>query len=240
MTLLTWLDPNNISFPNTTQALTTPNGLLAAGGQLSSQWLLHAYSRGIFPWFMQGEPILWWSPSPRTIIEINHLHISRSLAKTLRKKQFTVTFDQAFEHVIEACAEPRTSQDDGETWISKDMMTAYCQLHHLGYAHSVEVWQQKELIGGIYGISLGRMFFGESMFSRAKDGSKIALFHLVEQIKKWQYIAIDCQVYNPHLERMGAVQISRATFESMLSQHVNQVPCHWNPSPTHPAPNEYK
>lgn len=228
---LPWLDPEQIAFPSTEHAMTEPNGLLAAGGELSSDWLLHAYNKGIFPWFSDGEPILWWSPSPRTVIYTNELHISKSLAKTIKKQAFHISFDQAFTDVMVACAKPRENQGNEGTWITDEVITAYIHLHELGHAHSVEVWHESVLVGGVYGIALGRMFFGESMFSRVSNGSKIALFYLARQLKEWQYVAIDCQVYNPHLERMGAQEISRATFESLLSQHVENIPCHWLSSP---------
>ena len=228
MLQLPWLDPEHLQFPDTHTALDEPNGLLAAGGELSPEWLITAYTHGIFPWFSEEEPILWWSPSPRAFIHIDQLHISKSLSKTLRKKQFSISFDQAFEDVIDACAQPRTNQPDSGTWITEDMREAYIQLHAMGKAHSIEVWMDGELSGGLYGIGLGRMFFGESMFSFKTNGSKIALFALAEQLKQWQYIGIDCQVHNPHLESMGAQEIPRHTFESLLDKHVKNVPCHWS------------
>jgi len=155
MVNLPWLDPEHIAFPNTSDALQSPEGLLAAGGKLSVDWLLAAYQKGIFPWFSEGDPILWWSPSPRTIIHINQLHISKSLRKTLNKKNFEVSINTAFSAVIDACAEPRPQQEQETTWISHDINQAYRQLHELGYAHSVEVWQGRDLIGGLYGIALG-------------------------------------------------------------------------------------
>ena len=227
MLQLPWLSPETIEFPDTYSALDEPNGLLAAGGELSPPWLLAAYRQGIFPWFSEGEPILWWSPSPRTFIYVNQLHISKSLNKTLRKKEYAISFDQAFNDVVLACAQPRLQQPDSGTWITDEMMSAYADLHAMGYAHSVEVWMNGDLVGGLYGIALGQMFFGESMFSFQPNGSKIALFYLVEQLKEWQYIGIDCQVHNAHLESMGAEQIPRIEFESLLSKHVNNVPCHW-------------
>jgi leucyl/phenylalanyl-tRNA---protein transferase len=227
MLQLPWLDPNNPIFPDTTSALESPNGLLAAGGELSPKWLLKAYSQGIFPWFSEKEPILWWSPSPRTIIYIDQLHVSRSLRKAIKKSTFSISFDQAFTEVMIACAEPRAAQDDGGTWISDDIIEAYSELHRLGQAHSIEVWEGDELVGGLYGIALGRLFFGESMFSRRTNSSKIALFHLVEQLKQWQYVAIDCQVYNDHLASMGAVEIPRKSLEAIIQQYVQDTPCHW-------------
>lgn len=227
MTQLPWLDPNKLAFPHTSTALQSPNGLLAAGGQLSPEWLIHAYTRGIFPWFSEGEPILWWSPSPRTVIYPDQLHISKSLAKAIRKTSFKVTFNTAFTLVVEACAQDRPNQPDAGTWITEDIIEAYSALHERGHAHSVEVWDEDELVGGIYGIALGRVFFGESMFSIRNNSSKIALFHLVEQLKEWHYIAIDCQVHNNHLESLGAVEIPRIEFESIIEQHVINAPCHW-------------
>ena len=227
MLQLPWLNPEIIEFPDTFSALEEPNGLLAAGGELSADWLLSAYSQGIFPWFRKGEPILWWSPSPRAFIYANQLHISKSLRKVLRQKNYEITFDKAFDDVVLACAQPRQQQLDGGTWITDEMMSAYSTLHYMGHAHSVEVWMDGKLAGGLYGIALGRMFFGESMFSFRTNGSKIALFHLVEHLKEWHYIGIDCQVHNDHLESMGAEQIPRIEFESLLAKHVQNTPCHW-------------
>ncbi len=227
MTSLTWLDPNTVQFPDTHDALEEPNGLLAAGGALTPEWLIHAYSHGIFPWFSDGEPILWWSPSPRTMIYIDHLHVSRSLRKAINKHAYNVTFDTAFADVINACSQPRQGQKSGETWITEDMMNAYNQLHQMGYAHSVEVWDNDRLVGGLYGIALGRVFFGESMFSFQTNCSKIALYHLEKQLKQWQYVAIDCQVHNDHLCSLGAVEIERNEFEVLITQHIKHVDSHW-------------
>lgn len=224
---LPWLDPDIIAFPDTGTALSSPNGLLAAGGALSAEWLLQAYSQGIFPWFSEDEPILWWSPSPRTLIYPEQLHLSRSLRKAIHKNNYQIRFDSAFKEVMHACAEPRTKQGNAGTWISDDIIDAYTELHRLGYAHSIELWDDNELIGGLYGIALGRIFFGESMFSRRTNGSKIALYHLVEQLKQWHYIAIDCQVYNEHLASLGAIEVPRLEFESLIRQYVHQTPCHW-------------
>lgn len=229
MLQLIWLDPNTPTFPDTQTALAEPNGLLAAGGQLSPEWLLKAYSQGIFPWFNEGEPILWWSPSPRTFLFIDQLHISRSLQKAIRKSTLTISFDCAFEEVMLACSEPRGEEPDTSgTWISEAMIDAYTRLHQLGHAHSIEAWEGNTLVGGLYGIAQGRMFFGESMFSRRSNSSKIALFHLVEQLKQWQYVGIDCQVHNDHLASLGAEEISRHAFETLIKQHVTGVNCHWN------------
>jgi len=216
-----WLDPEHIELPDTANALKEPNGLLAAGGGLTPEWLLTAYERGIFPWFSDDDPILWWSPSPRTILYLDQLHISRSLGKALRKADINISFDTAFSDVVDACAQPRSNEDDPGTWITNEIRDAYVHLHELGFAHSVEVWRDGELIGGLYGIALGKMFFGESMFSFQANGSKFAMFYLVEQLKQWQFIAIDCQVHNKHLQSMGAIQIAREEFEGLLKRHVS-------------------
>ncbi len=231
MIQLPWLDPTIIEFPETSQALSSPNGLLAAGGELSPEWLLKAYSKGIFPWFSEGEPILWWSPSPRTILYLDQLHVSKSLQKALKRSQadntIHIRFDSAFEDTVKACAKPRPNQPDSGTWINEEMLEAYTQLHHLGYAHSVEIWENEVLVGGLYGIALGKLFFGESMFSLKTNGSKFALFYLVEQLKEWQYTAIDCQVHNDHLASLGAIEVPREEFEGLIDQHVSSTPCHW-------------
>lgn len=230
---LPWLDPSAPNFPNTSQALDEPNGLLAAGGQLSADWLLNAYQKGIFPWFNEGDPILWWTPSPRMVIYPHQFHLSRSLRKTLKKADFTVTLNTSFTDVITACAAPRElssedlsiepslgSSQEPETWITPIMADAYIDLHSRGIAHSVEVWQDKNLVGGLYGLALGEVFFGESMFSQMTNGSKIAMAHLVEYLKAWQYKLIDCQVYNDHLNSLGAIEIDRHTFEQIIHQHT--------------------
>ena len=227
MLQIPWLEPNTINFPDTYNALEEPNGLLAAGGKLSPEWLISAYSNGIFPWFSEGEPILWWSPSPRSIIYINQLHVSKSLSKLLKKCPYQIRVNSAFEKVIQSCSAPRKNQPTEGSWITEEMMEAYCKLHRMGHAHSVEVWSKNSLVGGLYGIAIGRVFFGESMFSIEPNGSKIALFYLEQILKQWQYIAIDCQVHNTHLESMGAIQIQRCEFENILEQHVKQIPCHW-------------
>ena len=208
-------------FPPIEHALDDPNGLLAAGGDLSPRRLLDAYSKGIFPWFDKDQPILWWSPSPRAVLFPDQLHVSKSLRKTLRKKIYQVTLDTAFEQVIRACSEPR-SYSDG-TWITEEMIEAYIQLHRLGYAHSVESWQDGKLVGGLYGIALGRIFFGESMFSRATDASKVAFVYLVSQLKAWGFQLIDCQVENPHLVSLGSTTIDRTEFKALLKHHVPPI-----------------
>ncbi len=188
-----------------------PEGLLAVGGDLSSSRLLLAYSTGIFPWFSEDEPILWWSPDPRCILDPAELKISRSLAKTLRQGRFRTSFDEAFPAVVAACADSRRKHEAG-TWITHDMLQAYERLHRLGFAHSVECWQGDELVGGLYGVCLGRCFFGESMFHRSTDASKVALVTLVRWMEEKGWGLIDCQVPNPHLVSLGAKEIPRREF----------------------------
>lgn len=223
--MIPWLSPET-PFPPLSTALVEPDGLLAAGGDLSSQRLIDAYRKGIFPWYSPGDPILWWSPNPRCVVIPGQSHLSRSLKKRLRKQDFQVTFDQAFDQVMRACAAPRSSEDG--TWITNEMYEAYCILHQQGVAHSVEVWQEGELTGGLYGVSMGRVFFGESMFSRKPNTSKIAFSWLVEQLSNWDYALIDCQVRSEHLMSLGACEISRDTFVTQLEQNVDsQNTHHW-------------
>lgn len=213
-----WLDPNDplAPFPPVETALRDPDGLLALGGDLSPQRLLNAYRQGIFPWYSTGQPILWWSPNPRMVLQPAALKLSRSLRKTLRKAPFTITLDQAFDTVTAACAEPRT--DGRGTWLSTDMRRAYSTLHNLGYAHSVEAWQGDRLVGGLYGIALGRVFFGESMFTRVTDASKVAFAHLVRQLARWDFKLIDCQVHTSHLASLGATAMDRTSFTTQLDK----------------------
>lgn len=203
------------TFPDVSLALREPDGLLAVGGDLSVERILAAYRRGIFPWYSGDQPILWWSPDPRTVLFPEKLNLSRSLRKTLRQQRFEVTLDLAFERVIAACAESRT--DDQGTWITTDMATAYTRLHRHGHAHSVECWQEGSLVGGLYGIAIGRVFFGESMFSRVSDASKVAFSHLVRQLQAWEFGLIDCQVYSTHLASLGAEKIPRDHFVKHLN-----------------------
>lgn len=216
--MIHWLQPGD-AFPPVTAALTEPNGLLAAGGELSSTRLIDAYRHGIFPWFSPGQPILWWSPDPRTVIVPRELKISRSLAKTLRNRAYEVRADSNFDAVVRACALPRP--DQGGTWISDAMIAAYGALHELGIAHSIETWIDGELAGGLYGIALGRMFYGESMFSHATDASKIALVHLARQLERWQFGMIDCQMHTAHLASLGARELPRAEFIRKVQDLVN-------------------
>lgn len=209
-------------FPPVRLALTEPDGLLAIGGCLSGQRLINAYRNGIFPWYNEGEPILWWSPNPRTVLFPNDLIISRSLRKTLRKNSFRFSIDQAFGQVISACAKPRP--DAAGTWISPEIKAAYLGLHQMGIAHSAEIWLGDELVGGLYGIALGQVFFGESMFHTVTDASKVAFVNLVEKLKSWNYCLIDCQVYSNHLASLGAKEIDRAVFIGLLDKYCN-MPC---------------
>jgi leucyl/phenylalanyl-tRNA--protein transferase len=193
------------------------DGLLAVGGDLSVRRLLSAYAAGIFPWYAPGEPILWWSPDPRLVLYPDALSVSRSLRKILRQQRFTVTFDHAFERVIRACAASERPTGDG-TWLVPEMITAYCDLHAAGWAHSVEAWQTGRLAGGLYGVAIGRCFFGESMFSRVSNASKVALVHLVRRLSESGYGLIDCQVTSDHLLRLGACEIPRARFLDELKE----------------------
>ncbi len=209
----------NLSFPAVTQALRSPNGLLAAGGDLTTVRLLEAYRHGIFPWFSEGEPILWWSPDPRMVLFPEEFKVSHSLRKVLRNGLHEVRFDSRFEQVMRACAAPREGANG--TWIHEEMIAAYCELHRLGYAHSVETWMDGELVGGLYGMALGRMFYGESMFSQRSNASKIALAHLAAQLKRWNFGMIDCQMNTPHLASLGAREIPRNEFIARLQDLIN-------------------
>lgn len=224
--MIAWLGPEP-DFPPLSAALTEPNGLLAAGGALSPEWLLAAYGRGIFPWFNQGEPILWWSPDPRLVLFPQDLHISRSLRRELQRGRFEVRTDSAFAQVVRACAAPRACS--AATWITPQMQQAYLRMHELGHAHSVECWQDEKLVGGLYGMALGQIFFGESMFSTVRDASKVALAHLSRLLAARGYVMIDCQMTTPHLLSMGAREIPRQRFCRILAMHGAQTPQpqHW-------------
>lgn len=213
------LAPDHFSFPPV--ELASPEGLLAIGGDLQAERLLEAYRHGIFPWYNDDQPILWWSPDPRATLFPDQMHISKSLRKTLRKQQYNVTFDCTFREVIAACASPRPNQEQAGTWILDEMIEAYCQLYRRGYAHSVEVWDQDQLVGGLYGVALGRAFFGESMFSRRTDASKIALVYLAHQLHQWQFELIDCQVSSDHISSLGAKDIRRDEFMSLLNKALS-------------------
>jgi len=219
--MIQWLQSDE-PFPPVHSALAEPNGLLAAGGDLSAERLIEAYRQGIFPWFSDGEPILWWSPDPRMVLVPAEIKVTRSLAKVLRNRVFEVRADSAFREVMQACAEPRANQRG--TWISDDMIGAYHALHRRGIAHSLETWIDGELAGGLYGVAIGRMFYGESMFTRAPDASKIALVHLARQLQRWGFELIDCQMHTAHLERMGGREVPRAAFMRKLGELVNYPP----------------
>jgi leucyl/phenylalanyl-tRNA--protein transferase len=225
---LRWLSRGAaIDFPSPDDALTEPNGLLAAGGDLEPERLLAAYRRGIFPWYDEGQPILWWSPDPRAVLWPDGLHVSRSLRRSLRKGRFEFRVDTAFDDVVTACAAPR-SYGHG-TWITPDMAAAYGRLHHLGWAHSFETWRDDELVGGMYGVAIGRVFFGESMFARATDASKVALAHAVQFLRERQFVVIDCQVASAHTSALGATNIGRREFLRLLAQHCepSAAPQRW-------------
>ena len=212
--MIRWLDQYRYEFPPLEEALTQPNGLLAAGGDLSPERLLAAYRHGVFPWYEEGQPILWWSPDPRAVLFPDRFHEGRSLSKARRRNQFHFSVDTAFSQVIRRCAGKRPRQSG--TWITADMQQAYCELHALGHAHSVECWQHNELVGGLYGIAIGRVFFGESMFSLRPDASKLALAYLVNGLRAWNFALIDCQQESMHLSRLGAESVTRSLFQAIV------------------------
>ena len=220
-------DSADLRFPPV--ELASPEGLLAVGGDLRAERLLEAYRHGIFPWFNPGQPILWWSPDPRAVLFPPKLRISHSLEKSLRRKKFTVTLDRAFREVISSCAQPRSERSGHGTWITPEMIEAYCVLHKRGVAHSVESWSDGELVGGLYGVALGSAFFGESMFTRKTDASKVAFVHLVRQLERWRYRLIDCQLPSKHLFSLGAEEIRRRDFMDILARVLQEPdrPGHW-------------
>lgn len=217
--MLTWLKRNELIFPPLAKALREPNGLLAAGGDLSPERLIAAYRHGCFPWFDEGQPILWWSPDPRTVMRPEQLHVSRSLAKLLRQQRYRVSFDGAFAEVIQACAAPRSYADG--TWITDGMQAAYIELHRRGLAHSVEVWEGERLVGGLYGLAMGQIFFGESMFSRVDNASKVGFATLVGHLRAAGFQLIDCQMPTAHLLSLGATSISRDAFATYLANYLD-------------------
>lgn len=219
--MIPWLE-GHPGFPPVDHALREPNGLLAAGGTLDPDWLLAAYRHGIFPWYNTGEPILWWSPDPRMVLRPDAIRISRTLRRRLRQAHFTVRCDTAFEQVMATCAEPR--QPGGGTWITAEMQAAYLRMHELGYAHSVEAWQDGRLVGGLYGMALGRAFFGESMFCRVTDASKVALVHLARHLERRGYAVIDCQMTTDHLASLGGRPMPRADFADALARWTREGP----------------
>jgi leucyl/phenylalanyl-tRNA--protein transferase len=224
--LIPWLGSGD-PFPEVERALAEPNGLLAAGADLSLPRLLEAYRSGIFPWFANDQPILWWSPDPRTVLFPAEMKVSRSLARTMRNTRFEVRADTAFDEVIEGCRRPRRGESG--TWISAEMAAAYGALHRAGFAHSVEAWLEGDLVGGLYGVALGRAFFGESMFTRVSNASKVALVALARQLEQWGFGVIDCQMNTAHLASFGAREIPRAEFTRRLRElvHYAPVPVPW-------------
>ena len=224
--MIPWLDEDD-PFPPVDRALHDPNGLLAAGGDLSPERLLDAYAHGIFPWFGEDDPLLWWSPDPRMVLFTPELHVAKSLRRVIRSGRFTVTFDRAFAGVMAGCAAPRADQEG--TWITDEMVAAYTELARRGFVHSVETWEGGRLVGGLYGVALGRMFFGESMFARASNASKVALVTLVRQLERWGFEMIDCQMTTGHLASLGAREVPRAAFVERLGELVRRppVPAPW-------------
>lgn len=218
--MLPWLSSPYPTFPPTTLALDEPDGLLAAGGELSPVWLIEAYRRGIFPWYSDDNPILWWSPDPRMVLQPAQFKLRRSLAKRLRNGGFVVSVDQHFERLVQACAAPRHGEPD--TWITREMRDAYQRLHELNIAHSIEVHQAGRLVGGLYGLAMGPVFFGESMFSSVPDASKVALAHLAGAMQRHGGKLIDCQMHTPHLASLGATTVARETFINYLEQWLPQ------------------
>lgn len=221
MSTITWIsgrDPVE-AFPSATRALAEPDGLLCAGGDLSIERLLYAYRHGIFPWYEEGQPLLWWSPDPRCIIDPNALHRSRRLNRFARGSDLEVSFNSNFSDVIAACAEDREGM--AGTWITDDMIQAYTQLHNLDWAHSVEIWQQNELVGGLYGLAIGRVFFGESMFSRVSNASKLAMAVLCRELQRRKFTLFDCQVESSHLISLGATLMARSKFLAILQHACN-------------------
>ena len=212
-----WLDDQSLEFP--APELATPEGILAVGGDLSPARLLEAYGGGIFPWFNEGDPILWWSPDPRFVLFPDELVVSKSMRPYFNQKKFQVSFDQDFEGVMRGCQQSNRNGQSGDTWITEDMIQAYVQVHQLGYAHSVEVWQEGDLVGGLYGISLGKIFFGESMFARVSNASKFGFITLVQKLREKGFTLIDCQQQTQHLGSLGAKPISRKSFLKNLQEN---------------------
>ncbi len=220
--MIPWLTggSGSIDFPDPESALKEPDGLLAAGGDLSVPRLLSAYSQGIFPWYEQGQPILWWCPDPRAVLYLSELRVSRTLRRSVRNGGFHASLDNAFEAVIEACAR---RDGDSDTWITPQMASAFSELHAAGHAHSVEVWKNEELVGGLYGVAIGRVFFGESMFSAISDASKVALVHLVRHLSERNFRLIDCQIPSQHLTSLGSRNIPRSDFLEQIADHIRII-----------------
>jgi leucyl/phenylalanyl-tRNA--protein transferase len=219
--MIPWLNGDE-PFPPVEEALDSPNGLLCAGGDLSIERLVAAYSQGIFPWFSEAEPILWWSPDPRMVLFPADLKVSRSLRKRVEHGTYELTVDTAFRRVMQECARPRSGQSG--TWIVPDMIDAYTRLHDAGLAHSVEAWREGRLVGGLYGVALGRVFYGESMFSRSPDASKVALVELVRRLEEKRFRLVDCQQATRHLASLGAREIPRKAFAQLLKESIQYPP----------------
>lgn len=219
-------DAGECHFPEVSLAMTEPNGLLAIGGNLRPDCLLNAYRHGIFPWYEEGQPILWWSPDPRLVLFPSALRVSRSLRRTLKRGTYAVTFDRAFEEVMGGCSAPRGPGHNG-TWITQEMIDAYTVLHEMGYAHSAEAWHEGELAGGVYGVALGGVFFGESMFHRKTDASKAAFVMLVRHLERWGFRVIDCQMRTSHLLSLGAQEVTRAHFIDLIQDRGEERPAPW-------------
>ncbi len=231
--VIPWLHADS-PFPPLEGALTEPNGLLAAGGDLAPERLLDAYRAGIYPWYSDGQPILWWSPDPRMVLFVDEFKVARSLRKLVAQRRFDIRIDTAFSQVVAACAQPR--DESGGTWITSEIAEAYRRLHRLGYAHSIEAWRDGNLVGGLYGIAIGRMFFGESMFARESNASKVALVYLVDELKRQEVPLIDCQQETAHLATFGARPIARRLFAKQLSGlvHSSQPTGAWTAGPVGP------
>jgi len=223
MSKIDWLENTNFKFPDVNSALTEPDGLLAASERLTPELVIAAYQRGIFPWYSDGQPVLWWSPNPRCVLYPDKLHISRSFKRTLKNHPFDIKTNTCFEDVMLACAAPRANQIDNEnagTWITQTMLDVYYQLHQAGYAHSIEVWHQEQLVGGLYGLAMGDLFFGESMFSRMPNASKVAIHYICSQIKPY---LLDAQVHSVHLASLGAEDIDRSEFTAIIQAHIDKL-----------------
>jgi leucyl/phenylalanyl-tRNA--protein transferase len=222
MSTIPWLEDNNFIFPDVSTALTEPDGLLAASEHITPELTIEAYKHGIFPWYSAGQPVLWWSPNPRCVLYPDKFHVSRSFRRRLNNNPFEIKTNTAFREVMLACAAPRTNEDstsEAGTWITDAMLEVYCQLHESGIAHSIECWHNGKLMGGIYGLSLGDIFFGESMFSNMKDASKVAMHYICTVIKPY---LIDAQVYSDHLKTLGAEEIDRCDFINAIQSHLNR------------------
>ena len=227
MSGITWLQKTDApeALPPTSRALREPNGLLAVGGALTPEWLAHAYRRGVFPWYSAEQPILWWAPDPRAVLLPSEFKVSRSLSRSIRNRGYVTRIDTAFEAVVEACASPR--RDGTGTWITGAMHEAYLELHRRDLAHSIEVWHEDRLVGGLYGVAMGRVFFGESMFTRERDASKVALARLVRECLRLDVTLIDCQLPSPHLASLGSRILARSDFEARLVALVGAAPRPW-------------